>query len=553
MTSLVVRADITDDEKRRGAIYTKKSVVDFMLDLMDYSTSAPLYEKRLLEPSFGGGRFLLSAVDRLIESWQRDNRTNVEELAPCIRAVELDPTSFQAMRAVLSRHLSDLGISDDAAGNLADTWLVSGDFLLSKFDAPFDYIVGNPPYVRQELIPSADLKKYRQRFSTMVGRADLYIAFMERSLDLLAPAGRLSFICADAWLKNDYGRAIRQKIANDFNLKYYLDLYGTDAFEVAVGAYPSITVMERSPQQETVVARADDVDADTLARLRQVMVERSSSSPAVQRRQVVRDAAPWLVGVDASLEVLHHLEENFPTLEEAGCRIGIGVATGADRVFIGNIDELDVEDERKVPLATNKCVPGGTLHWTGKAVVNPWRDEGGLVDLEDYPRLHAYLEQHREKLSSRHTAKASPSRWYKTIDRITPSLTSEPKLFIPDIKGNGDSITYDPGTLYPHHNLYFITSCDWNLRALQALLRTGVAHLFVSAYSVKIGGGYLRFQAQNLKRIRVPRWSDLAPEIQARMVAAGESGSRLPLELLASIYGLAESDLAFLEEPSHAA
>lgn len=553
MTSLVVRADITDDEKRRGAIYTKKSVVDFMLDLMDYSTSAPLYEKRLLEPSFGGGRFLLSAVDRLIESWQRDNRTNVEELAPCIRAVELDPTSFQAMRAVLSRHLSDLGISDDAAGNLADTWLVSGDFLLSEFDAPFDYIVGNPPYVRQELIPSADLKKYRQRFSTMVGRADLYIAFMERSLDLLAPAGRLSFICADAWLKNDYGRAIRQKIANDFNLKYYLDLYGTDAFEVAVGAYPSITVIERSPQRETVVARADDVDADTLARLRQVMVERSPSSPDVQRRQVVRDAAPWLVGVDASLEVLHHLEENFPTLEEAGCRIGIGVATGADRVFIGNIDELDVEDERKVPLATNKCVPGGTLHWTGKAVVNPWRDEGGLVDLEDYPRLHAYLEQHREKLSSRHTAKASPSRWYKTIDRITPSLTSEPKLFIPDIKGNGDSITYDPGTLYPHHNLYFITSCDWNLRALQALLRTGVAHLFVSAYSVRIGGGYLRFQAQNLKRIRVPRWSDVAPEIQARMIAAGESGSRLPLELLASIYGLAESDLTFLEEPSHAA
>ena len=83
-------------------------------------------------------------------------------------------------------------------------------------------------------------------------------------------------------------------------------------------------------------------------------------------------------------------------------------------------------------------------------------------------------------------------------------LRHEPKLLIPDIKANGDAITYDAGNFYPHHNLYYITSQQWNLRALQALLRSGIAYLFVAAYSVKIGGGYLRFQAQNLKRIRIP-------------------------------------------------
>lgn len=113
----------------------------------------------------------------------------------------------------------------------------------------------------------------------------------------------------------------------------------------------------------------------------------------------------------------------------------------------------------------------------------------GLVDLADYPRLAAYLEPFREQLGRRHTAKGDVERkWFKTIDRITPSLTYEPKLLIPDIKGNGDAIAYDPGTLYPHHNLYFVTSTTWDLRALQALLRSGIAHLFVAAYSVKIGG-----------------------------------------------------------------
>lgn len=66
--------------------------------------------------------------------------------------------------------------------------------------------------------------------------------------------------------------------------------------------------------------------------------------------------------------------------------------------------------------------------------------------------------------------------------------------------------------MYPHHNLYFITSKTWNLQALKALLRTGIAHLFVEAYSTRLGGGYLQFQAQNLKRIRVPYWESIADD-----------------------------------------
>jgi hypothetical protein len=63
-----------DEEKKRGAVYTKASVVDFMLDLMGYSISKPLFENRLLEPSFGGGRFLLAAIDRLLVSWKISER-----------------------------------------------------------------------------------------------------------------------------------------------------------------------------------------------------------------------------------------------------------------------------------------------------------------------------------------------------------------------------------------------------------------------------------------------------------------------------------------------
>ena len=125
---------------------------------------------------------------------------------------------------------------------------------------------------------------------------------------------------------------------------------------------------------------------------------------------------------------------------------------------------------------------------------------------------------------------------------------TKPKLLIPDIKGNGSAIAYDPGTLYPHHNLYYITSESWNLRALQSLLRSGIAHLFVEAYSVKIGGGYLRFQAQNLRRIRLPEWKHVAKSVQDSMIRAGEEGRTLESELLEKLYKLEPGTLSFLKE-----
>ncbi|MFT3899612.1 MAG: Eco57I restriction-modification methylase domain-containing protein [Gordonia sp. (in: high G+C Gram-positive bacteria)] len=537
------------EEKARGAIFTRTAVVDFMLDLVGYTADRPLHTLRLLEPSFGGGRFVLRAVDRLLEAWRANGGRDASELSDAVRAVELDTDTFEQFTGVLVQHLVDHGIEKPAAAELASTWLQHEDFLLDGDHMAFDFVIGNPPYVRQELIPGELLTIYRSMYPTMVGRADLYIAFMEQSLDLLAERGKLSFICADAWTRNDYGRGIRAKIAQDFALTHYVDMYGIDAFEVQVGAYPSITVIERRDSTPTRVVHAASAEADYLENLASSLRGDAGLLPDVRDLEAVRGAAPWLLSTNAGVAVINDLEARFPTVVEAGCRVGIGVATGADKAFIGPLDELDVEDGRKLPLATNKDVPGGVLTWTGKGVINPWRDEGGLVDLAEYPRLAAYLGQFREQLGRRHTAKGDVERkWYKTIDRITPSLTHEPKLLIPDIKGNGDAIAYDPGTLYPHHNLYFITSATWDLRALQALLRSGIAHLFVAAYSVKIGGGYLRFQAQNLKRIRVPQWDTIAEADQSEMMHAGEAGEKLTTDLLERIYALKSGTLAFLNK-----
>src|SRR3546814_1594882 len=71
--------------------------------------------------------------------------------------------------------------------------MIRDDFLLCSLSAMFDFVVGNPPYVRQERIPASLLAEYRRRYRTLYDRADLYVLFYERGLDLLAPGGRLGF------------------------------------------------------------------------------------------------------------------------------------------------------------------------------------------------------------------------------------------------------------------------------------------------------------------------------------------------------------------------
>ena len=526
VTDAVEALSAATGAKSRGAIFTRLEVVEFILDLVGYTVDKPLYEMRLLEPSFGGGDFLLSVVGRLLTAWRAVNSlgTALDELADSIRAVELHRETFQSTYAAVVRLLSHEGLNLEDADRLAGCWLKQGDFLLSPLDGEFDFVVGNPPYVRQELIPAPLLAEYRSRFSTMYDRADLYIPFIEYSLSLLSKGGSLGFICADRWMKNRYGGPLRELVSRRFHLKIYVDMVDTPAFHSDVIAYPAITIISREKPGATRIANRPDINRDTLAALADAlrMLPLPAGNETVRELPCVTcGAEPWLLESSDQMAIIRRLELQFPLLEETGCKVGIGVATGADKAFIGDFESLDVEPDRKIQLVTTHDIQSGEVHWRGLGVINPCADDGGLVDLREYPRLGRYLEGRRDVIEKRHCAQKSPANWYRTIDRITPSLAKRPKLLIPDIKGEAH-IVFERGELYPHHNLYYVTSEDWDLRALQAVLLSAVTRLFVATYSVKMRGGFLRFQAQYLRRIRIPKWHSVPQALRVELIDAAE-------------------------------
>ena len=538
------------DVDTRGAIFTRREVVDFILDLSGYHSDDPLHRRRLLEPSFGAGDFLLPAIERLLGAYAASGGVTPEiDLIDAIRGVELHENSFERTSTAVEQLLIARGCTKSSAHALRRAWLHQDDFLLVDLDGAFDYVVGNPPYVRQELIADVLMAEYRRRYRTIYDRADIYIPFIERSLALLNPGGALGFICADRWMKNRYGRPLRELVSENFNLRAFVDMVDTLAFTSDVIAYPGIFVIANEDAGPTRIARRPAIEASVLTTLAAELTGARPASSAVHTAPVVRAGGePWLVDATSGIDIIRALEARLPLLEEVGCKVGIGVATGADRAFIGPLDDLDVEPDRKLPLVMTRDISGGTIAWRGQGVINPFADDGGLVPLARYPKLKRYLDERKDVIAARHVAKKAPANWYRTIDRIYPALVEQPKLLIPDIKGEAH-IVLDEGGFYPHHNLYYIVAGDWDLKALQAVLLSRITRLFIATYSTRMRGGFLRFQAQYLRRIRLPRWSEVPDPVRKALRAAAATRERSACDAAAAdLYELTPDERADLDQ-----
>lgn len=542
-----LRVEIPIEE--RGAIFTKRWVVELVLNLAGFVDDKDLVSSRAVEPAAGEGAFLIPMAERVIASCRRQGRPD-RDCRESLLAFELDPSTAEAARVAVHLALIAMNVSAADASLLSTSWIRVGDYLHEAPRLPpADFVIGNPPYVRIEDLPSAVQSFYRSSYLTMKGRADLYIAFFEAALSQLRGDGVCAFICADRWMLNQYGAALRETISSHYALETVVEMHEADGFLADVSAYPAITVICKSEQRGVVVAGADReaelAGAAALAQvIRQVSAGHAPAMPkglrAVRVEGWYHGSEPWPLVDPKDLALLRRLENRFGAVgsEATSTRVGIGVASGCDAVFL-TTDKSLAEPSRLLPLALADDLRTGSLQWSGHYLVNPW-DQDGLVDLAHYPRLKHYLDEHIAKLSSRHCAREQKRHWYRTIDRVDAKLTGQPKLYFPDIKGCIHPVL-DRGTTYPHHNLYFVVSDVWDLEVLGGLLMSRVAQFFVECYAVRMRGGFLRFQAQYLRRIRVPRPEDItAVQAEGLRHAFGTRDVETATEIAAEIYAAPE-------------
>ncbi|HQN48796.1 MAG TPA: Eco57I restriction-modification methylase domain-containing protein [Caldisericia bacterium] len=131
----------------------------------------------------------------------------------------------------------------------------------------FDLVIGNPPYVRQELIGPPLIKNasreqkdsYKKKLQERVektwgykvgGRCDLYVYFYFQSLYLLNKNGTFCFINSNSWLDVDFGKYLQEFLLKNFEIKRIIDNQVKRSFKEA--DINTIMVLINYPEKESL-------------------------------------------------------------------------------------------------------------------------------------------------------------------------------------------------------------------------------------------------------------------------------------------------------------
>ncbi|MCK8828574.1 Eco57I restriction-modification methylase domain-containing protein [Natroniella acetigena] len=552
-------------KKENGIVYTKPVVVDLILDIVGYTSDKELWNMRLLDPSYGEGAFLEVVVKRLLKALpEKDNNLKKikDKLKKCIIGIEVNKENYHLGRERIRKVLKEFGFCKDDIDDLLNNWLIQEDFLLWKPNdnniKGFDFIVGNPPYVRQELIEDNLIKKYRKLYSTIYDRADLYVPFIEHGLELLNSNGKLSFICSDRFTKNRYGKKLRKFIVNNYKIKYFIDMHKTNPFEEKVSVYPCIFVIssETYETEDTRTAILDSVSKEDCSKVKDYLLrgktfDNSQSIKTHTFSNWFKSDEPWIINSEEVITLLRKIEEKFVQLEDDrhGIKVGIGVATGANDIYIINPSEVEIENEVLLPTISSREVSSGKIKWSGKYLINPYSKDGGLINLEQFPNLKKYFNLHKERILNRSVAKRSPKeKWFRTIDRIYQEVYNASKLLIPDIKGD-NCIVKDNGDYYPRNNLYYMLPGNWDIDVLHSIMKSSIIKFFIWCYAVKMRGKYLRYQAQYLRKIHLPIFSNISNEEIKKLKSEHVKNNLKELDsVVASVFDLSSKELKTIRD-----
>jgi adenine-specific DNA-methyltransferase len=415
---------------------------------------APKRSDNLLDPGCGTGVFL-SGVTR----WCLSNGI----AAPKMVGIESEPGRARHARAEFrgSDHVEIRG----------------SDFLTGSIE-PFDFIIGNPPYVSIYNFSEKEKRDFRATYETARGRFDLYLLFFERALKSLRPGGRMVFITPEKFLYVETAAPLR-RLLSGVEIEQ-IELIDEQSFDGLV-TYPTITtVVSHPPAGATLIGMRD----------------------GTQRSCRLDSASSWMPMIGGARDERTH----GARLQDICVRVSCGVATGADDVFIRRTDTLEPElaaFARPTIAGRELTKPGEISHPSDCAMLIPYTEKGSLFAEHELGALGRYLLRSRERLMKRTCARRKP--WYAFHE--TPPLCEilRPKILCKDITEKPYFWIDREGALVPRHSVYYIIPEDAAIiDRLCAYLNSRDAARWLDEHCQRAANGFLRLQSNVLKAMPIP-------------------------------------------------
>ena len=370
----------------------------------------------------------------------------------------------------------------------------------------FDVVIGNPPYVRQELL--GDLKTYyRSHYKVYHGMADLYSYFVEKGIGLLHDQGVFGVIVANKWMRANYGEPLRKYLKQQ-DIHEIIDFGDLPVFQTAT-TYPCILIVSPNSKEDSLlkVTTVKSLDFESLG----VYVTENHQSLKLSSL----DDSGWNLGSEAEQNLLQKLKTNtVPLGEYVNGKIYRGVLTGLNEAFVINEetkDRLIKEDvssaevikpflagrdikKYQTPFSDKYLIfiPKGYTNSNGKNPKSGWR-----WLQEKYPAIAKHLEPFEAKAKKRFD---KGEYWWELRACEYYDEFEKPKIMLPDIALKMQA-QFDTKATYCVNTAYIIPVND---KYLLGLINSKITSYYYSKISTSIRGGYFRFIRQYLEQIPIP-------------------------------------------------
>ncbi len=513
--------------RRPGVVYTPAAVTAPMVaraldPLAAGRTIDEILALRVCDPALGEGAFLLAAIERLadhaVAAGADRDAARAQVAAGCVFGVDLDPAAIEAARAAIE---AATGVAPEAAH------LVVGDALTlawpAVFGAPFDVVVGNPPYIRQELL--ADAKPGLRGFEVYAGGADLYVYFVELVHRIVRPGGRWCLVVPNKWLTAAYARPLRAFLERARSVEGIVDFAEAPRMFEGADAFPAIVWGEvtssRPGPSPVLAARSTLPVGDALA-------PTASLVPHARGRFT---AEPWHIDTAADAATLAALAARWPPLAALlTAPPARGVVTGCNRAFVVDAAARArlVSDEPTAARFLRPFVRGRDIRRFTAAPSERYllTIPHGTPFASLPAAIRAHLEAFRAELAPRPPTHAGPwpgrkpgaYAWHELQDPLGPLLTSAaPRLLYQDIQTQPACALDATGALAADTTVWMLPTAD---RVLLAILGSSLYGWYARRRFPPALGGAVRPKRAYLLALPI---AQPAPPLRAHIEALVEA------------------------------
>ncbi|MEX0271334.1 DNA methyltransferase, partial [Leptolyngbyaceae cyanobacterium UHCC 1019] len=477
-----------------------------------------LLKLRVIDPACGSGAFLVAAFDYLLRQYERVNQAlaglkegqrSLFDLSKTILnnnlyGVDLSPESVEITKLSLWLKTAERGkaltylddnikvgnsiVADPQVADRAFNW--EAGFPQVFADGGFDVAIGNPPYVRQELL--SPIKPYlQQHYDSYDGVADLYTYFYEKGLKILRRGGVMSYIVTNKWLRSGYGEPLRRFFSFNSVLEQMIDFGHAPIFEDA-DTFPCIVVARKPLVQPVAQVKPMDsapvvvcpVPREKLAEINllQYVGQEGFTVPWSRFTENAWSLEP--PAVDALMAKIRRV--GVPLKDFTGVKPCYGIKTGFNEAFL-----IDDVTKKQILQADPKSAEIIKPYLRGQDIrrwISDWKSIWMIfsrrgIDIDAYPAVKAHLSNYREQLEPRPKdwdstksgdwkgRKPGSYKWYELQDSIDYwQEFGQPKLIWKDLSTYSE-FCFDNSGIFTNDLCFILASSDfWLLAVLNSPL-----------------------------------------------------------------------------------